>query len=205
MSIINYTKMYKTTDIRIVKTRQAIFRSVIQLMSKKDFSTVTITELCKTAMINRKTFYVHYNSTSDVLSDLEDLLASGFIDIITERNIVTSKNFDPEKYIMTINELVTANQHDFDIAYPFLKSGAFLHRLGSHVGQLAFRFISERPGYFDNQVYPFSLVFTLCGLVTSYFDWIDFGKQFPIEELAEISTRAVKTPLDAILSPQQKP
>jgi hypothetical protein len=51
--------MHKTTDIRIVKTRQSLFRAILQLMLEKDLRSITITELCKCTMINRKTFYVH--------------------------------------------------------------------------------------------------------------------------------------------------
>ena len=187
--------------MRIVKTRQAIFRALILLMSEKDISTVTITKLCKTAMINRKTFYVHYSSIADVLDDFENQIVFGFIDAIIDRKAVTSSGFDTYKYIMLMNDLVEENRKDFDIVFPFLKSGRFLRKLGAEIGKLSFRFIQERPGYFDPQAYPFSFVFTLCGLVTSYFDWIDFGMQFPITELAEISKKAIDTPLSTILTP----
>ncbi len=37
---------------------------------KKSFSSITITELCRRAGINRGTFYIHYIDMDDLLDDL---------------------------------------------------------------------------------------------------------------------------------------
>ena len=201
MSIINYEKMHKTTDIRVVKTRRAIFRGIVQLMAEKDYMSINITELCRKSVINRKTFYAHYNSITDVFDDFENHIVCGFIDTLVREEVVTNHGFDSYRYIMVVDTIVEENRRDFDIIYPLIKSGSCLRKLGAEVGKLAFHFMEERPGYFDTEAYPFSLVFAICGLFTSYLDWIDFGRQFPIENLAEISTRALSTSLNSILSP----
>ncbi len=43
--------------------------ALITLLEKKDFSYITIKEICSVAGVNRSTFYLHYENTSDLLKE----------------------------------------------------------------------------------------------------------------------------------------
>ena len=43
--------------------------ALITLLEKKDFEYITIKEICDVAGVNRSTFYLHYENTSDLLSE----------------------------------------------------------------------------------------------------------------------------------------
>ena len=43
--------------------------ALITLLEKKDFAYITIREICDTAGVNRSTFYLHYDNTSDLLQE----------------------------------------------------------------------------------------------------------------------------------------
>ena len=43
--------------------------ALITLLEKKDFAYITIKEICQTAGVNRSTFYLHYENTSDLLRE----------------------------------------------------------------------------------------------------------------------------------------
>ena len=43
--------------------------ALITLLEKKDFEYITIKEICETARVNRSTFYLHYENTSDLLKE----------------------------------------------------------------------------------------------------------------------------------------
>ena len=43
--------------------------ALITLLEKKDFEYITIKEICETAGVNRSTFYLHYDNTSDLLKE----------------------------------------------------------------------------------------------------------------------------------------
>ena len=53
-------------------TRMALEDSLIELMTKKPISKITIKELCENADINRTTFYSHYSDQYDLLRQIED-------------------------------------------------------------------------------------------------------------------------------------
>ena len=43
--------------------------ALITLLEQKDFEYITIKEICDTAGVNRSTFYLHYENTSDLLKE----------------------------------------------------------------------------------------------------------------------------------------
>ena len=43
--------------------------ALITLLEKKDFEYITIKEICDVAGVNRSTFYLHYENTSDLLKE----------------------------------------------------------------------------------------------------------------------------------------
>ena len=43
--------------------------ALIALLEKKDFEYITVKEICDTAGVNRSTFYLHYENTSDLLAE----------------------------------------------------------------------------------------------------------------------------------------
>ena len=43
--------------------------ALITLLEKKDFEYITVKEICDTAGVNRSTFYLHYENTTDLLRE----------------------------------------------------------------------------------------------------------------------------------------
>lgn len=69
------------TDRRILRSKEALRRALLELMERKSFSSVSITEIVELANYNRGTFYTHYESKEmlldDIIADLiQDLLRS---------------------------------------------------------------------------------------------------------------------------------
>ncbi|WP_439957457.1 TetR/AcrR family transcriptional regulator [Oceanobacillus oncorhynchi] len=55
------------TDLRILRTRRLIMDAFIALSEKKEFNDIRITDITEAAMINRATFYYHYEDKYDLL------------------------------------------------------------------------------------------------------------------------------------------
>ncbi|GAF65583.1 putative transcriptional regulator [Bacillus sp. TS-2] len=66
----------ENTDIRSLRTRQFIINSFTELLEKKDFNKIKISDITSGAMINRSTFYRHFLDKYDLLQKLtkEDLM-----------------------------------------------------------------------------------------------------------------------------------
>ena len=81
----------KKENQRVRLTKTLLKNSLLKLSKKKPFNQITITELCDEAQINRCTFYTHYASPYDVLTEMEDELISELKkQLITKRSSVYS-------------------------------------------------------------------------------------------------------------------
>lgn len=61
----------KNIDRRKRKTQQAIEMALLELLGAKRINEISISELAAAADVNRKTFYNHFSSVEDVLSNIE--------------------------------------------------------------------------------------------------------------------------------------
>lgn len=67
-------------DLRIRRTRGALWDALIDLVVEKGLHATTITDITRRAMVNRSTFYAHFEDKDDLLNQgisdrLEELLA----------------------------------------------------------------------------------------------------------------------------------
>jgi AcrR family transcriptional regulator len=54
-------------DRRVLKTKEAIQSAFFKLIEENKTTKITITNIAKMANIDRKTFYLHYNSPTDII------------------------------------------------------------------------------------------------------------------------------------------
>ena len=59
----------KTKDLRVVKTKKAIYQALTYLLKDKRLTDINVSELCREASINRGTFYFHYEEVGDVFKE----------------------------------------------------------------------------------------------------------------------------------------
>ena len=53
--------MKNKTDLRIIKTNNALFNALLELMKEKTFEEIKVSDVCSKALVNRSTFYAHYS------------------------------------------------------------------------------------------------------------------------------------------------
>lgn len=70
--------MTNKEDLRVRKTKKALFDAFMKLLSEKPFDEITVNELCDTAGIRRATFYKHYADKFDFLTAYTCLLRDRF-------------------------------------------------------------------------------------------------------------------------------
>ncbi|WP_142293069.1 TetR/AcrR family transcriptional regulator, partial [Staphylococcus aureus] len=57
-------------DLRVKKTQRALMDSFLELLKTKNFSQITVQDLCDRAMVRRSTFYRHYSDKYDLLNQV---------------------------------------------------------------------------------------------------------------------------------------
>ena len=90
-------------DLRIQKTEHAIKNAFIELRSKKPLEKITVKELCELAMINKSTFYSHYEDIYALSETMEQETVASIIGSIGHL-----KDYTPEKSDIYTRELCLA-------------------------------------------------------------------------------------------------
>lgn len=76
--------MNKKDDLRVIKTRKLIYQTLLDLMKEKTFEEIKVSDICSRAMINRSTFYAHYEDKYELLVDFLSNLKEEFAHELNE-------------------------------------------------------------------------------------------------------------------------
>ena len=71
-------KKMPRTDLRVIKTKEALHNSLLELIKDKPLDTISVSELCRKAKVNRGTFYFHYDKVEDVFEEYFKEIMSDF-------------------------------------------------------------------------------------------------------------------------------
>ena len=70
----------KPNDLRVLRTKKNIRRAFLDMLCEMDYEQITIHELTERAMINRKTFYLHYPTLDSLLQEVQQEMTEKFIE-----------------------------------------------------------------------------------------------------------------------------
>ncbi len=65
-------------ESKYFNTAMLMDEALIELLAKKDYDYITVKEICNKAMVNRSTFYLHYETIDDLLSETIELINKRF-------------------------------------------------------------------------------------------------------------------------------
>lgn len=87
-------------DLRVKKTLREIRSAIMELAKNKPLEQITVKELCEQALINKATFYSHYDNINALIEEIED----EFVKNLTEEIEYTHLFFDdPGEFIVRLN------------------------------------------------------------------------------------------------------
>lgn len=67
------------SESKYFNTAVRMDEALMSLLEKKDFSYITVKEICEVAQVNRSTFYLHYENTSDLLNETLEYINERFL------------------------------------------------------------------------------------------------------------------------------
>jgi len=67
------------SESKYFNTALKMDKAFLELLSQKDFVFITVKEICEKAGVNRSTFYLHYETVADLLSESADYVYEQFM------------------------------------------------------------------------------------------------------------------------------
>lgn len=81
-------------DLRVIKTQNNLYSSLLHLMKEKTFEEIKVSDICSKALINRSTFYAHYNDKYELLAEfIQELKNSLTEELQKNKSISNTKEY----------------------------------------------------------------------------------------------------------------
>ena len=86
--------MTKKEDLRIRKTKANLYKGLITMLEEKSFEEIKVTDICQIALVNRSTFYDHFNDKYELLTSLINDIKNEFKDNLqVKKEVKTVKEY----------------------------------------------------------------------------------------------------------------
>lgn len=156
-------------------TRMCIGEALLELLKKKSFDSISVSDIVRRAGISRMTYYNYYHSKTEVLSDyLQEIISAYILETQTKKDI---GNFHDYAHILHCLLF-------FDSYADFL-----LTLVDADLYSLIIDAIND---YMIKQVLPqysgsvYELYYYSGALLNTYIQWLSNGKKESLKEIAQI-------------------
>ena len=159
----------KKENRRVQYTKNALRTAFLDLITEKPLQSITVTDICARADINRSTFYLHYQDVHSLLEEIED-------DIL--RNLhqrLIELPFTSESFAAALTH-IKANRRMIDIFHALLSNQGdpqFMHRMQA----LAYEAWAHHLPHVDGQLKPLVFSFVVTGVISALASWMQSSGQ----------------------------
>lgn len=182
------------SESKYFNTAVRMDKALITLLEKKDFSYITVSEICKTAGVNRSTFYLHYETVGDLLEETTRYLLDDFMSCFPmdaeqlsahyrdcdsrELNFVTAQYLHPYLTYIRDNRRVFSTVLSNGSSFGF--EGIF-SRLYEHIFDPILDHFHYPPTH-----RPYVMRFYLNGVNAVVTEWLKSGCDISVEEMSVV-------------------
>ncbi len=174
-------KLVFKNDKRSVKTRNQIKTTLMFLLKTKSRDNITISEITELANVNRNSFYTHYKSISDVMSDIYQSIFEQFQEVCDKYSYFELIE-EPYHFLKEITLIIVDNSAFSEYVMFSKDSGKLVQDLIDSLSDIIYtKYLDARKD--TNPSVPYLINFLVGGTIEFIYHWYKNGKSVPIEHL----------------------
>lgn len=169
-------------DLRVKKTITGIKNAFEQLICEKDYDRITVKELCDRAQVNKKTFYHYYETMDALLGEMQTELSSSYLERI--------KGFRLPEELDKVNREFFLYSADQGLAYEKITVSGQYHAIRDEmIANVNDAGWGKSEAFNRLTDYQKRLLMTFINNASlgAYRQWIQDGKQMPLEDVIEMT------------------
>ena len=182
------------SESKYFNTAKKMDLALISLLKKKSFEYITVSEICKTAGVNRSTFYLHYETVGDLLNETTRYLLKDFLSYFSADTQAIPHNLESceleelvfigDKYLTPYLTYIKDHKEVFSIALLHHKTLGF-EDVYKRLFENIFNPVLDRFDYplADRQ---YVMMYYLNGINAIVSEWLKDGCTKSISEISEI-------------------
>ena len=187
------------SESKYFATAARMDEAFLALLEKKDFAYITVKEICEAAGVNRSTFYLHYETIGDLLSESVEHMLRQFQDYMaqdSEAFIARLRTCPMEalylitpKYLVPYLRYIREHQRLFRTA----TENAQVLGLSEAYDQMCFHVLTpilERYGVPEKER-AYRMAFSIQGLMAIITEWLKRDCADPIEFIISVMQKCI--------------
>jgi AcrR family transcriptional regulator len=184
------------SESKYFNTAVRMDEALIELLETQEFSYISVKSICEKAGVNRSTFYLHYENTSDLLAETLQYILDSFTSCFqTDAKSTIEKiqdapidklHFLTEDYLVPYLEYIKKNRRIYQAAFENKAyetdkkySGLYTYILEPILGRFGF---AEKDRKY---------VFYICGITGIVNEWVEDGCKEAVSEMASLIIKVV--------------
>lgn len=174
--------IYGNEDLRVQKTVTVIRQTFTNMLLAKDYDKITVTALCQSAKINKKTFYRYYDDLNALLLEFLEEFSRGYMERIKGYRV-------PEDLEQINREFFTYSSQQGALYEKIICSAAHHHignKLISEIVKCTWH-NSELFQKLKKHEQKILLTFVYSAGLELYRLWVNEGKGISLEEMIKLS------------------
>ncbi len=181
----------KIEDKRAQLSQRMIYQALVEVIERKNFENISVTEVVEKAQVARSTFYRNFDNLHDVLQMAADQSFQGLYDYVIDyyQNRLESEG----KVINFIKPFLEYWYEDSEVIELLIKSRSFdllLQTLAKTIEKLIDLFEPKKGVITEYKNYYLAIRTSLA--ISVLIEWIRNDKDIPPEKLAEILRKQVE-------------
>lgn len=171
-------------DKRTQKTKRAIRKAFLSLLTEKDVSKVTVKEIADIAEVDRKTVYNYYAGVREILEELENELIAAFKQATQE---YLQSIDDPMAAFAALYKFLNENYENCSVFMRLSENSRLLAKVVEFLrGQI--RLIFEKNPLVDPDKIDIATEYVTAGAFSAYRYWFNSKQEKTLEEInAEVA------------------
>lgn len=173
--------------------------ALIECLEKKDFEYITVKEICEKAGVNRSTFYLHYETITDLLKECVEYTNNKCFqrytsDLVDMKKRLASEHledliFISPEYLRPYFEFIRENRRLFKVA---LSHSDVLNAEGTYRQMFTniFSPVLDR-FHFPEQEKAYIILFYIGGMIAIVKEWISKDCDDSIEQIVKTCMRCI--------------
>lgn len=168
--------------------------ALLQLLEKKDYAFLSVKEICEKAGVNRSTFYLHYETMDDLLTETIQYIGKKIADQYNREHVIDKTRIQTcpveelllvsPKYLYPYLNFVKDNKKIFQTA--FVQPRALkTQEISGYLYDEIFEPIMARFGIPENER-KYRIAFGLNGMGAVIIEWVRGGCKEEVGDIADI-------------------
>ena len=177
--------MEEKTDLRIIKTQEAIHTSFEKLAEENELSAISVAQLCREARISKKTYYRHYPDLNALIAEYQALLLQTLLEETKEFTLPDRATEFARQLVVSLCEAGKQSRLNERVVC-YARKSEFCQQMIEE--ELKLGYVNDRGfGSLSGTEISAVLVFVHSTCVTLYQHWVAGGKRMSVKRLSEMA------------------